>query len=41
MPKLFADDDQESDVEIRTNTEYATRYNTWRQKEELNKRKSK
>lgn len=39
MPKLFDDDDDISDVELKTNKEYATHYNTWRQKEELNKRK--
>lgn len=38
MPRLFEDDDQDSDFEIKPNTEYATHYNTWRQKEELNKR---
>lgn len=41
MLKLFDEDDQGSDVEIKTNTEYASHYNTWRQKEELNKCKLK
>lgn len=39
LPKLFDDDDQDDKFEIKTNTEYATHYDTWRQKEELNKRK--
>lgn len=42
MPKLFDDEEgPDLDVEIKTNNEYATHYNLWRQKEELNKCKSK
>lgn len=36
-PILFQDAGSDSDVEIKTNNEYATHYDKWRQKEEMNR----
>ncbi|XP_015591509.1 protein KRI1 homolog [Cephus cinctus] len=41
MPKLFVADNSDSDEELKINDGYANNYNTWRQKEELNKLKTK
>ncbi|KAJ8924351.1 hypothetical protein NQ315_007147 [Exocentrus adspersus] len=41
MSNIFDDDSADSDVEIRTNNEYAKNYNIWRKKEEINKLKTK
>lgn len=39
MPKQpFEDDDDDIDVSIKINNEYAKQYDQWRKKEELNKR---
>lgn len=40
MSKLFDGDDSDSDVNIKTDNQYAKNYDIWRQKEELNKRTS-
>jgi len=37
MSKLFEDDDSGSDIDLKTDTDYAKNYNTWRQKEELHR----
>ncbi|XP_012276899.1 protein KRI1 homolog [Orussus abietinus] len=41
MQKLFKAEDSESDDNLQINTNYASNYNSWRQKEELNKLKTK
>nr|XP_012151679.1 PREDICTED: protein KRI1 homolog [Megachile rotundata] len=41
MPTLFNGDNSDSDKELNINTDYAKNYNNWRQKEELNKLKTK
>ncbi|GJQ79155.1 hypothetical protein Trydic_g5406 [Trypoxylus dichotomus] len=41
MSKVLFDSDSESDTCLKVNNEYAKNYNTWRQKEELNKFKTK
>lgn len=38
MSKIF-EEDSDSDVEFRTDNEYAQNYNIWRKKEELNRRR--
>lgn len=40
MPNLF-EENSDSDVEVKTNNEYAKNYEIWRKKEELNKLKTK
>lgn len=37
MSKIF-DNDSDSDIEIKTNNDYAKNYDVWRKKEELNRR---
>lgn len=37
MSQLFNDDSSDSEVDIKTNSEYAKNYDAWRQKEELHK----
>ncbi|XP_043788201.1 protein KRI1 homolog [Apis laboriosa] len=41
MPNLFNGDNSDSEKELKINTDYAKNYNNWRQKEELNKLKTK
>lgn len=41
MFALFNGDNSDSDEELKINTDYAKNYNNWRQKEELNKLKTK
>ncbi|XP_017880792.1 protein KRI1 homolog [Ceratina calcarata] len=41
MTTLFNGDNSDSDGELKINTDYAKNYNNWRQKEELNKLKTK
>ncbi|KRT78798.1 hypothetical protein AMK59_6664 [Oryctes borbonicus] len=41
MSKVLFDSDSESDAHLKVDNEYAKNYNTWRQKEELNKLKTK
>ncbi|EFN86438.1 Protein KRI1-like protein [Harpegnathos saltator] len=41
MSTLFEGDNSDSDEDIKINSEYAKDYNNWRQKEELNKLKTK
>ncbi|XP_076238119.1 protein KRI1 homolog [Calliopsis andreniformis] len=41
MPTLFNGANSDSDEELKINTDYAKNYDTWRQKEELNKLKTK
>lgn len=41
MTTLFNGDNSDSDEELKINTDYAKNYNDWRQKEELNKLKTK
>lgn len=41
MSKLFDAENSDSDGELKINSDYANNYNSWRQKEELNKLKTK
>ncbi|XP_008207079.1 protein KRI1 homolog [Nasonia vitripennis] len=41
MQKLFKNDDSDSEEKLNINTDYATNYDNWRQKEELHKLKAR
>lgn len=39
MQKLFKNDNSDSEEDLKINSDYANNYDSWRQKEELHKRK--